>query len=181
MNIYSIRTTVQSEFAIVDFSRDPKGISNYFIHGRGDLRDLSIPLKAVAQSGYTKSNIQATDYIAASIRVPIFSTRFQDVLGEKFSGELEFVPCVIACDGQPFQFSAGRILRSLPLIDTEKSQYRKLASGASLLLRAVYRSEIESKFFICRDNDSHGRFVVSEAFKTLCEAHDFSIEFGSPV
>jgi hypothetical protein len=181
MKIYSVRTTVQSEEAIVDFSREVDTVSGYLIHGRGSLASMNLPLQAIAQAGYTRSNITTTDYITASIRVPIFSTRFCDALGERLSGELEFIPCIVECEGQAFEFHAGRVLKSLPLVDTEKSEYRKLASGSSLLMRAVYRTSFESSFLISRDVGSRARFVVSEEFKALCEVNALNIEFGLPV
>ncbi|RQR81941.1 hypothetical protein DIE11_12445 [Burkholderia sp. Bp9012] len=181
MNIYSIRTTVQHENAIVDFQGDTDAISDLLIYGRGDLHRMTVPLRATAQAGYTAGNIASTDYIAASIRVPVFSTRFQELLGESLSDEIEFIPCLVECDGQTFRFFAGKIEKTLPVVDTERSMYRKLASGTSMLLRAVYRTSFESRFLICRDASSRGRFVVSSDFKRLCDQNGMNIEFGVPV
>jgi hypothetical protein len=181
MNVFSPRTTVQDEEAIVDFSGDVKTISDCLIHGRVDPSKLSLPLRTVAQRGYTVASLAATDLIAASIRVPIFSNRFVDVMGEALSGEMEFIACGVECEGRIVECFAGHILRELPLVDASKSEFRKLISGGSMLLRAVYHSSFDSEFLIARDVESKARFVVSERFKSLCEANALNIEFGKPV
>ena len=180
MQIYSIRTTVQSEQAIIDFA-EGDAVSSCFIYDRADLNTLAAPLRAVAQRGYTPANIGTTDYISASIKVPVFSLRFHDVLGERLSEELEFFPCTVACQNVSFEFLAAKTLKALPLVDPDKSQYRTLASGASILLRAVYRDSIDEDFLICRDTESRGRLIVSEQFRKLCASYSLDIEFGTPV
>lgn len=180
MEIYALRTTVQDEEAIVDFA-DSDAVSSCLIYGRGNPGGLAAPLMAVAQRGYTRANIGTTDYVSASIRIPIFSIRFRDLLGERLSQELEFIPCLIKCGNDSFEFFAGRTLTTLPLVDPGKSQYRKLASGASILLKAAYRDSLETGFLICRDVESRGRFVVSDEFRKLCSLHSLNVEFGTPV
>lgn len=181
MNVFSVRTTVQSEEAIVDFLGDVKAISDCLIHGRTEASKLGLPLRAVAQRGYTVANLATTDLIAASIRVPVFSPRFANVMGEALSQEMEFIPCGVECEGQTIECFAGRILKELPLVDASKSEFRKLASGGSMLLRAVYHTSFDVDFLIARDVESRVRFVVSERFKSLCTAKALQVEFGRPV
>lgn len=181
MTVYALRTTVQNEEAIIDFSGDTRAIADVFIHGRRDLASLSGPLRAVAQAGYTAANLPTTDFIAASQRVPVFSKRFVETLGDALASDLEFAPCVIECEGQPFEAYAGRIRQSLSLVDASRSEYRKLVSGGTTLLKAVYRSTFDAEFLIARDTESRARYVASERFKTLCEAQGLRIEFGQPV
>ncbi|WP_175030457.1 hypothetical protein [Burkholderia lata] len=180
MKIYALRTTVQDEEAIVDFA-DSGAVSSCLIYGRDNPAGLAVPLMAVAQHGYTRTNIVTTDYVSASVRIPIFSIRFRDLLGKRLSQELEFIPCLIKCENDSFPFFAGRTLKTLPLVDPGKSQYRKLASGTSILLKAAYRDPPETGFLICRDVESRGRFVVSDEFRKLCGLYSLNIEFGAPV
>ncbi len=171
-------TTVNHPLAIVDFKDGADRIFDYFILNKGDGKflDFTKPV-AIAQSGYNKKNITTTDFLKASIGVPVFSASFKEKMEAELKDDLEFVECTVNCQGESFTFYAGKINTHIDLVDKEKSAYRTLTDGSSRLMRAVYREEFAQSFLIARDAEIKAKNVVSEDFKKLVEERGLKIGF----
>jgi hypothetical protein len=105
MPLYYLWTTINDEYAIVDFKDSQHRLANFFIGNQGDGKFLTYTTPAgIAQEGDTRENIGHTDYIASSISIPIFSPTFVDKLGQQLQEELSFHPCIVWCEGEAFPF-----------------------------------------------------------------------------
>lgn len=179
MPVFTLYTTVNHSLAIADIKDGSGRIFNYFIPGEGDGKFLQFarPL-AIAQSGYTPATILTTDYINASIGIPIFSQPFKDALEADLANDLELIACTIKCRDQELTYYMGKIKTRLALVDEARSQYRQLTDGTPVLTKAVYYENFEQPFFIARDNKHPERWVVSEAFKQLVEGKGLKVGFS---
>ncbi|MGK6353391.1 imm11 family protein [Parapedobacter sp. DT-150] len=175
---FNLATTVNHPLAVVDFKDGSSRLFDYFVLDKGDGRflDFAKPT-AIAQSGYTKRNITSTDFVKASIGIPIFSVDFKDKLEAELKDDLLFFECTVNCQGEAFPFYAGKVLRYISLIDRERSTFRTLSDGSSLPAKAVYREDIPEPFLVARDTDFPSRFAVSTVFRKLVEAHGLKVGF----
>lgn len=182
MKLYSLLTTVNHPEAMVDLRDGSNRIFNCFVTGSGscDFLKFTTPV-GVAQEGYTSGNIVGTDFLQASIGVPVFSETFKRKVGTTLSGELELHECKIIAGQKEFTFHLGRIKVLADLIDRARSRFRTLHDGTPLLSGAVYREGLGADFFIARDALNRERHVVSERFKALAESEGLRINFGEPV
>lgn len=178
MKIYSLRTTVDNPDAIVDFSGSADRIADYFIHNRGDGKFLQhSPLRAVAQSGYTPDALEGTDFVAASLRIPLFSSRFVEALAPMLKDEVQFHPCTVTSADREVEFHAAKILMFLDLL--QSSQPRP--SLGRPLLGAKYREEFDRAFLMARDTTSRARYVVSQPLRDAVEREGLRVGFAEPV
>ncbi|WP_414172569.1 hypothetical protein [Clavibacter tessellarius] len=134
-------------------------------------------LRARAQSRYTGSDLEEIDYVASTSSVPIFSKRFVDLIGQTLEDELVFHPCVIECEGRDYEFFAARTLLRLDLVDAARSSSRPLPDGSISLTKLAYLDESRTDFHIARDRSEVFGVVVTDAMRSLCEAHDLKIDF----
>lgn len=178
MKVYNLLTTVNHSLAIIDVKDGSGRIFDYFILNEGDGRflDFTRPV-AIAQSGYTPSNITGTDFINASIGIPVFSARFKEQMEEELRNDLQFVECTVKCQNQDFVFYMGKITTFVDLVDRDRSAYYTLTDGTRELTEAVYLEEFEQPFLIARDKEDSSRSVVSETFKKLVEDKNLRINF----
>ena len=166
---YELFTTVWHPDAMIDISDNDHHIFDFFISCTGNGKFLeSARLTAKAQEGYTRNNITTTDYLEASIGVPVFSERFVDTLGEQVKEDVDFFECFVQCNREEFLFYVGKVKRIISnLIDQENSLYMTLTDGEQILKRAIFIEQIDTPFFLARDMDFKTRWVVSEEFKDL--------------
>ena len=178
MKVYNLLTTVNHSLAIIDFKDGSGRIFDYFILNEGDGRFLNFTRPvALAQSGYTPSNITGTDFINANIGIPVFSARFKEQMEEELRNNLQFVECTVKCQNQDFLFYMGKINTFIDLVDKERSAYRTLTDGTPILSRTVYLEEFEQPFLMARDKEENALAVVSETFKKLIEDKNLRIDF----
>ena len=179
MAFYELFTTVWHPDAMIDISKNDHQIFDFFVSCMGNENFLkSTKLTAKAQNGYTRSNIMTTDYLNASISVPVFSKHFVDVLGEKVKEDVDFFECFVQCQGEEFLFYVGKVKKFIPtLIDQEKSSTMTLAGGKRILKRAVFNKRVITPFFLARDMEFKTRWVVSDEFRALVNANKLAINF----
>lgn len=182
MKLYSLLTTVNHPEAMVDLKDGSNRIFDCFVTGARpcDFLKYTKPT-GVAQSGYTRENIAGTDFLQASIGVPIFSETFRQKLGATLADELELHECQIVVGREELTFHLGRVKVLADLIDRARSRFRSLTDGTPVLTGAVYREEPGADFFIARDAVNRERYVVGEKFKALAESEGLRINFGEPV
>lgn len=182
MKVYNLFTTVHSSLAIVDIKDGSSRIFDFFLLNQddGNLPHFTIPL-AIAQKGYTPANIVTTDYLNASLGIPIFSARFKQEMEAELTGDLKFFECLIKCYHEEHRFFMGKIKTHIALVDRERSSFRKSSDGSSRLAKAVYLEEFEKPFLIARDKDFRQKAVVSEGFKKLAESKNLRIHFQPAV
>lgn len=182
MKLYSLLTTVNHPEAMVDLKDGANRIFNCFVAANGpcDFLKFTKPV-GVAQEGYTSENIVGTDFLQASIGVPIFSETFKQKLGATLSDELELHECQIVAGREEFTFHLGRVKALADLIDRARSRFRTLHNGTPILSKAVYREGLGADFYIARDAVNKESYVVSEKFKALAESEGLRINFGEPV
>ena len=133
---------------------------------------------ARAQGGLSAQLIENADYLAASVRIPIFSAAFVAATGAELDQDLEFHRCVVRCGDREYDdFSVARVKTILPLIDEARSRHRPAAGdGPPILTEPFYREEYADRFLIARD----ARFrtlVCSPRLVKLVQSHKLRVRF----
>jgi hypothetical protein len=179
MSFYRLSTTIVHPEAIIDFRQAEKAFS-FFIMDKGTGEWLQKSnFSATAQHGYTQSNIGTTDYLSASIGVPVFSSRFVEKAGGYFCDELHFFKLAVYCKNKSYPFYAAKTRKYISnIVNKEQSTYIEI-EGARILDKTCYNENVPTKFFIARDAEFVTELVVSEEFRRFSEKMGFSIKFIS--
>lgn len=176
--LYKPISTIDNEYAIVDFKDSSGRLSNFFVYNDGDEKILNYAKPvAIAQHGFTQENIRESDFLQATMSIPIFSDRFKQKLEKILSEEVTFYECSIIVGEKEHQFYIGKLLKLVDLIDKEKSQYRKLSDGTPILSRLAYREDFNESFYIARDTENPHIYEATEAFKKLTEKENLKVNF----
>jgi hypothetical protein len=179
---YRLESTVVADGDVVDLHNPNGRISSFFIWDRGDDKSLAYAKpRAEAQELIRLRDVLETDYLRASIGVPLFSYKARTVLAGALPGEIRFYDCTVRCDDSELPFFLGKVLRYLPLVDEERSRFRTLAAGQRVLSQAVYRTDAGPDFAIARDAEFRERLVVSQRFVDLCHDEGLNVGFAEPV
>lgn len=179
--LYELRTNILNELAIVDLSsikeKDYSEYYNYFIEGFNDREFLTHKkLVFTAQQGYNSDNIEKIDYLKCSSPVPIFSQRFVEALQDNLEQDIEFIPCKVICNNISYDFYVGRILKFLPLIDKEKSEYYELSEGEKIIDIPVFSSSVNTDFYIARDSEEKYIYAITDRMKEFLIKHNFNVK-----
>lgn len=134
------------------------------------------PLVGELQAGVKASALPKLDYLPSFGGVPLFSGTFVAALGETLRDEVEFHPCTVHCEGQPFAYFVARLLRKLPLLDYFASG---IGEGAARFPANYLRGDLVEDFLLARERHELKCyvFVASDAFKSLVEKHKLGIGF----
>jgi hypothetical protein len=151
----------------------------FFVHNTGDdgfLRHTKVIARA--QEGLSVRLIRDADYLAASVRIPIFSAAFVAAIGAELDQDLEFHRCVVRCQGQEYDdFSVARVKTILPLIDEARSAHRPAAGdGPPILTEPFFREEFADRFLIARDA-RYRTLVCSPRLVELVRSHKLRVRF----
>lgn len=178
LKLYQITTTLEKHPDYgAKFKKDSDEIFSFFRLDLGNEERIKRRrLDFVAGTGYTIENIGNTDYIDCAAAL-LFSGRFVERIGSILKEELQFFPCNLLCQDVSLEWYAAKIIRRIPIIDKETSTYRTLSGGEKMLKFIKYRKDIETPFFIAKDNENITNFVVSELFMDLCKNNGLLIRF----
>lgn len=133
--------------------------------------------QARAQAGYTRETLAHTDFVNASMGVPIFSARVVEKIGKALGADATGFPCTITCQGERFGFFAARAEARTNLIDESRSLFRQLTDGSRSLPKSAYWSEFDREFLLARDHHEMFDWAASERFKRRAEQHGLAIQF----
>ena len=140
----------------------------------------SLELTAIAQEELTKEILLKVDYLEDVIMggIPVFSARFKEVIQPHLNGEMDFVPCKVLVKNDSYLFYAVRINTIMPIIDYEKSGYRELARGGTIIDDPiVIKEDIAPNLLIVRDAKYKSNFAVSNILKELIEKENLKVGF----
>lgn len=178
MFLYYMWTTVNHEFAVVDFKDTQYRLFNFFVKNQGDGKFLNYATPiGIAQEGYTKETIVTTDYIHTTGNVPVFSEKFVEELGEELKDEISFYKCIIKCEDESFTFYFGKIEKYIDMIDRDKTVYKNSPDGNTIVSKLVFKNEFVQNFFVARDEEYKAYICVSEDFKRMVEQKGLCINF----
>ncbi|MFC6100881.1 imm11 family protein [Olivibacter domesticus] len=178
IKLFTLASSINHPLATVDFMNNTDRIFDFFIldKGEGKFLDYTTPT-AMAQTGYSKRNIHNSDYVKATIGIPIFSERFVESMAIELKDDLQFYKCFINCQGELFTFYLGKIIKKAEIIDLDKSDFRSLTDGSKQLVRARYSTKPLDQFHIARDFHYQTRIYVSDTFVKMIQFKGLSIEF----
>lgn len=178
MTFYQFGFIENTQGALVDV-KDTKGrLFSYFILNEGDNKFLQYTKPyGQAQEEINLDNLNLADYLPLNIGIPIFSKRVINVLKKEFINEIKEYECIINCEGQEFIFYMCFIDKFLDLVDIEKSEFRALTDGNSILSKAIYKNEYRDDFYLARDKQFKTRLVISQKFVDLCTINKLNIDF----
>jgi hypothetical protein len=174
-DIYELSSPIANSNSRVEFTNNESGhLFEFFIPSENQ----HLPpkkMKLMAQTSLTDEHIAKADFLDAIVSIPIFSDRLVKKLQDRLSGDLLFYPCTV---NQSHIFHAGKILKSLKIIDYSNSKYMPLSdpNEPPILFEPKFISP-QSDFFIARDINESTRYVVSDKFKNLMESEGFEINF----
>lgn len=173
MNIYTISSFSLGN-GVIDFP-DPKSrLSSFFIWNEGDGKFLSYSLpKGKVQSTMRSDKLMVSDYLPANIGVPVFSQRAESIFERRIPSEMTFYKCTVENASETMLLC--KVNNYLPIIDEEKTTFRKLIDGTKLIDVPVYKCDKD--FFIARDSIFCERMIVSQLFVDLCNEEGLNIEF----
>jgi hypothetical protein len=155
---------------------------DFLVYGKGDGKFLRfVSLRAKAQEGYTIASLAATDFVAGSGSVPLFSDRFRQEVGATLDDEVKFYECRVECQGREFSFHAGQTTRSRDLIDSAGSSYHTLTDGSKIVERAAYRSDCPQDFFLAREKSEPSRLIASDRFRDLVTSLGLHVRLLAPI
>ena len=140
----------------------------------------NLELTAIAQEGLTKEILLEVDYLEDVIMggIPVFSTRFKEVIQPHLNGEMDFVPCRVFAQNESYLFYAVRINTIMPRIDYEKSGHRELARGGTIIdPPIIIKEDIDPNFLIVRDSKYTSHLAVSNILKELIEKGNLKVGF----
>lgn len=134
------------------------------------------PLAGELQPGVKASMLPRLDYLPSFCGVPLFSEGFVRAMGDVLANEVEFHPCTVWCEQQPFAYRAARLLRKAHLLDYAASG---LGEGAALFQANYLRPGLSEDFLLAREQSDLKCyvFVASDAFKIAVELHGLGIGF----
>ena len=176
--LYSLTGSVLKGNAIIDLVSNANRFHAFFLAGDSNSEFIRFtPIRFKAQAGYTLSNLNETDYLEASIGVPIVSKAFVDSLGAAIKNDIAFYPCEVDCEGRTTTFYVGKILTYAQLVNVEISDFRQLTDGRKVLKFPRYNASADEGFFIARDKDYPHLFAASEALVSLIQEKELNISY----
>ena len=179
MKIFTLRTTANGGGDIITLRDNTNRLSGYFISNRNDGKFLQhVKLQAEAQENLPSVEILKSDFLQATIGIPLFSQKARDVFTREIPEALEFHLIEIRADGHTHAFYLAKVMMSADIIDGDKSTYLTLSGGVRLIDVVVCHSTFDSEFYIARDRDHPAYLVVSEKFVKLCADNNLSIDFA---
>lgn len=173
VNIYTI-SSFSFGNALVDVLDKKSRLSGFFIWNDGDGKFLSyLEPTCKLQRNLSKDDLENIDYFPANIGIPIFSHKAKSLFECKGITELSLYKCLL--DGESESIYLCKINNYLPIIDNEKTIFRKLTDGTKLIDIPTYKCDAE--FYIARDAVFCERMVVSQKFVDLCNEGGLNIHF----
>ncbi|WP_067199029.1 hypothetical protein [Microbacterium sp. XT11] len=117
----------------------------------------------------------APDYLQTTKGVPLFSETFVAVMPAAFADDVTVVPASLHLRGGDRTFLAGRIERTLELIDTENSAFSDIR-GIAILTRPAF-APLTEKYMLARDVRFRTYMFASEDLITHAQRAGLAVEF----
>lgn len=179
MTTYYLRTKAKSSAHNVVFKpgKTFDRIEAFFVAGNDSPgTPFRPPLVGELQPGVKASMLPRLDYLSSFGGVPLFSEDFVRAMGDALTHEVEFHPCTVWCEQQPFAYRVARLLRKAHLLDYPASG---LGEGAARFQANYLRPDLSEDFLLAREQSDLKCyvFVASDAFKTAVERHGLGIGF----
>lgn len=180
LKLYRIDSAIVHPDNYVKYKKDPKELRKFFGLGKGDAEKI-LRMKIFFDAGeaYDASNIILTDYINSPV-APLFSKRAVEIIKDRVCDEALFVPVMIRCSGECYEWYACRIDKRVKLINEETSVFRELTDGTKIISLARYRTDIEEDFYMAKDIDYNDVLIMSQSFKRICDENNLNIRFLNP-
>lgn len=154
---------------------DSKGrLFDFFIQNKGDGRFLQYTKpRGYAQDNFSVAKIKKADYLPVIMGIPVFSEKAKNIFERKIPDEMSFYECIIECDGDETIFFIGKVNSYLPLVNNDKSSYRKLSDNRNVICKPFF--DYQGTFFIARDEVYSHYLVVSGGFVEICKKENIKM------
>lgn len=179
MTVYYLKTKARSSAHNVVFKAGKAfdRIEEFFVAGDDPPGTRFLPpLVGELQYGVKASVLPTLDYLPSFGGLPLFSPTFVRALGEELRHDIDFHPCTVQCEQEPFAFFAARLLRKVHLLDYRASG---LAPETARSRSNFLRGDLHADFLVARERHPLKCyvFVASGAFKEAVEHHRLKIGF----